>query len=46
MAGRSWRDVRAKALRLNPWLDSAEAEEQRARERAENNGRRDLDKQA
>ncbi|GAB7186195.1 helix-turn-helix domain-containing protein [Kitasatospora sp. Ki12] len=36
MTSRSWAEVRAEALRINPWLASPEAEAQRARIRQEN----------
>ncbi|MEU9373017.1 helix-turn-helix transcriptional regulator [Streptomyces sp. NPDC048255] len=39
MKGRPWREVRAEALQRQPLLDTAEAEEQRARARAENTAR-------
>ncbi|MBA2949264.1 hypothetical protein [Streptomyces himalayensis] len=33
--GRSWREVRAEAMERHPWLNSPEAEQARARMRAE-----------
>lgn len=36
MTGRRWKDVKAEAMRRQPWLASAEAEEQRTQIRQEN----------
>lgn len=36
MKGRSWHEVRAEACERHPWLASEEAEQERARVRAEN----------
>ncbi|ORT61749.1 helix-turn-helix domain-containing protein [Streptomyces sp. CB03238] len=39
MKGRSWREARAEAMERQPWLGTPEAEDQRARVRAENTAR-------
>lgn len=39
MTGRRWSEIKAEAMTRQPWLASAEAQEQRAEIRAENLGR-------